>query len=104
MKQNVATEKSEAFAVRIVNLYEFLSGTKKKLFYQVFNDFSGENESDNRRDEGGAAGDLSARGAFPDGAGRTNTMRFTGDRHIFDGGYRFFFGIDDLQSGDVPLL
>ncbi len=30
MKQNVATEKSEAFAVRIVNLYKFLSETKKE--------------------------------------------------------------------------
>ena len=73
------------------------------IFADVFDDLACDDESDNRRHKGGAAGDVSSLGAFVLCTRRAYAVRPAGYRHIFKRAGRLFFRINDLEFFDLAL-
>lgn len=66
------------------------------FFQQIFNNFSGDDQSGNRRHKGIGCRNIPPDSTFSCCSGRTDAVRTTGNFSIFNRLDRLFFRIDDF--------
>ena len=71
---------------------------------QILYDFTGDYKAGYGWDEGVAAGDVAAFGAFVLGAGRADAVLAAADGHVFDRAQNFFGGENDFYIFDFALF